>query len=210
MSASRSRTERTTIGDAGPAAEAADHLDAVDAGEAEVEDDEVRVLAGGEVERRLAGRGEVDVVAACAKVRVQRTEDLRLVVDDQDPGHRAAFSRTTTVSPPPGVSSTSIEPFIASTKPLRDGQAEPDAFAAARVAQTLERDEHAVALVGRDAWAAIDDADVDAAVDCAGHDARRVAGGRVGGRVRDDVGQRSLEQAGVGDAPAARPPGRRA
>ena len=47
-----------------PAAQAPDHLDAVDPREAEVEDDEIRVLPGRDRQRRLAGRGEVDVVAA--------------------------------------------------------------------------------------------------------------------------------------------------
>ena len=66
------------------------------------------MLAGRERERRFARGREVDAVAAGLQVRAERTEDLRLVVDDQDPRHSAALSRSTTVSPPPGVSSTSI------------------------------------------------------------------------------------------------------
>ena len=83
------------------------HLDAVDPGEAEVEDHEVGVLARRERQRRLAGRREVDVVAARLQVRAERPQELRLVVDDEDARHGAAFSRSTTVSPPPGVSSSS-------------------------------------------------------------------------------------------------------
>ena len=53
----------------------------------------VGCLRAASVERRLAGRREVDVVAPGPEVRGERAEDLRLVVDDEDPGHRAASSR---------------------------------------------------------------------------------------------------------------------
>jgi hypothetical protein len=76
------------------------------------------VLARGDREGRLARLREFDVVAACAEVRGERAQDLRLVVDGEDARHVAAFSRATIVSPPPGVSSASIVPPIASTKPL--------------------------------------------------------------------------------------------
>ena len=47
-------------------------------------------LLAASVERRLAGRGEVDVVAAGAEVGRERAQDLRLVVDDED---AASFGR---------------------------------------------------------------------------------------------------------------------
>ena len=121
----------------------------------------------------LAGRREVDVVAARAEVGAERAQDLRLVVDDEDPGHCAALSRTTTVSPPPGVSSSSIEPPIASTKPSRDRQAEPDALvggSSRRGAGTAGTCASRSAAGTPGPRSTI--ADVDAAVDRAGDDAR--------------------------------------
>ena len=47
-----------------PAAQTLDHLDAVDPGQAEVEDDEVGMIARCERQRELAGRCEVDLVVA--------------------------------------------------------------------------------------------------------------------------------------------------
>src|SRR5262245_11347498 len=111
--------------DRGPAAEAADHVDAVDSGEAEVEHDQIRMLAGGDGERGLARRCELDVVAAGAEVRAERAQDLRLVVDDEDPRHSATRRRVTIVSPPPGVLSTSTSPPIASTKPFATARPRP-------------------------------------------------------------------------------------
>ena len=74
--------------DVGPAAQAADDVDAVHVGQAEVEHDQVRVLAGGQrAARRPPSAATVDVVAPGAQVDPQRAQDLRLVVDDQDPGH---------------------------------------------------------------------------------------------------------------------------
>src|SRR5207244_5380330 len=71
--------------DAGPAPQALDDLDAGDAGEAEVEDDDVGVVVGGLAEGVLPRGGEVDVVAPGPEVDGQGPEDLRLVVDDEDP-----------------------------------------------------------------------------------------------------------------------------
>ena len=78
-----------------------------------------------ERERRLARAGEVDRVAPRAEVGRERTEDLRLVVDREDPRHSAARSRATIVSPPPGVSSASSSPPIASTKPFATARPSP-------------------------------------------------------------------------------------
>ncbi len=55
-----------------------------------------------------------------------------------------------------------------------DRETEANAFAVARVAEPLKGEEHPVALVGLHAWAAVDDADVDPAVDGAGEDSRRL------------------------------------
>ena len=75
------------------AAQPADHVDAVDAGQPEVEDDDVGMVARREIERLLAvGRG-VDVVPARAQVDAQRAQDLRLVVDDQDARHGVRLGR---------------------------------------------------------------------------------------------------------------------
>ena len=59
-------------------------------GRPEVEDDRVGVVAGRQVERRLAVGGEVDVVAADAQVDAERAADLGLVVDDEDAAHPSA------------------------------------------------------------------------------------------------------------------------
>ena len=183
----------------GPAAQAADHFDAVDSGEAEVEDDEVGVLPGGDRERRLAGLGEVDVVAACAEVGRERAQDLGLVVDDEDARHSAARSRATMVSPPPGVSSASISPPIASTKPFATARPSPTPSlwpeSPSRWKGLNSRSRSARGTPGP----AVDDAHVDDAVDDAGGHARRRAGRREADRVRDHVGERALEQAAIGE-----------
>ena len=64
------------------------------------------------------GGGGVDLVASDPEVGGERPHDLRLVVDDQDPGHGTAADTTIrNVAPPPGVSSMSNSPPIASTNP---------------------------------------------------------------------------------------------
>ena len=59
-------------------------------------------------------------------------------------------------------------------EPSRDGEAESDAVAPLAVAESLERQEHPVALVRGNAGPAVDDAEVDAAVDARRR--RRAAG----------------------------------
>ena len=108
-----------------PAAKASDHLDPVDPGKPEIEDDHLGVLAGSDRQRRLAGLRELDVVIARAEIRRERAPDLRLVVDDEDAGHSATGRRATMVSPPPGVSSASISPPIASRKPFATARPSP-------------------------------------------------------------------------------------
>ena len=66
-----------------------------------------------------------------------------------------------TVSPPPGVSSNARRPPIAATKPWAIGQAEPDAVAAALVAEALERFEDLRRRSCGDARPVVDDAQVD-------------------------------------------------
>ena len=94
-------------------------------GQPEVDDDQVRVLPRRDRERLLPRRRQIDVVVPRAEVRRERAKDLRLVVDDEDPRHADASSRTTIVRPPPGVSSTSMSPPIASTKPLATASPRP-------------------------------------------------------------------------------------
>jgi hypothetical protein len=76
----------------GPAAQALDHLHAFQIGQAEVEDHQVRRMPGGDLERFGPGGRHVHPVFAHPQVDAQRTEDLRLVVDDQHPGHGPASS----------------------------------------------------------------------------------------------------------------------
>ena len=168
-------------------------------GKPEVEDDEVGVLARGERQRRLARRREVDLVTARLQVRPERAQQLRLVVDDEDAAHSAARSRSTIVRPPPGVSSTSIVAAHRLDEALGDGETEAHALAVRRVAETLERHEHAVALVARHPRAPVGDADVDEPVDRAGGDPGVRALGREANGVLDDVRERALEQPGIGE-----------
>ncbi len=72
----------------GPAAQASDHLDAVHVGEPQVQDDDVGVARGGQLERGgPVGRG-VHLVLARLQVDHEGAYDLRLVVDHKHPGHR--------------------------------------------------------------------------------------------------------------------------
>ena len=159
------------IGVARPRAQPADHVHPVDPGKAEIQDHHVRMGARRDLQRPLAvGRG-LDVVAPRAQVRAQAAEDLRFVVDDQDARHGSALNASTIVSPPPGVSSTSTSPPIASTNPRATARPRPDPVARRAIAQPLERLEHALAFVERDARAAIDDPELDAAAGLRAEDA---------------------------------------
>ena len=85
-----------------------------------------------ERERLLARRGEVDVVV---RARGGWSPSARRICGSSSTTRirvtRPTLSRTTIVSPPPGVSSTSMSPPIASTKPLRDREPEADAVVVA-------------------------------------------------------------------------------
>ena len=152
------------------------------------------MLARGERQRRLARLRDVDVVPTRLQVRRERAEDLRLVVDDEDARHAAVRSRATTVRPPPGVSSTSISPPIASTKPFATARPSPTPSSGPAVAEALERPEQALPVLRRDAGPAVGDADVQ-------HPSTAPAVIRAGGprgeyadRVLDHVRERALEQ----------------
>src|SRR5262249_59295036 len=93
-------------------------IDAVDRRQPQIEAPDVGTGADREVERGLAVRRRIDLVAPRDQVRPQPPEDLRLVVDDQNPRHDATANPITIVDPPPGVSSTAISPSIASPKPF--------------------------------------------------------------------------------------------
>ena len=174
--------------------------------------DDVGVVACGEVERLLAGRGEVDLVAARRRFDRQRPADLRLVVDDQDAWSSRAASAgsiTTIVSPPPGVSSSSSSPPIASTKPGR-----PPARGRRRrrgaVAEPLERLEHRLALVAGTPGPAVDDAESTPPSTAPASTRDRLAGRRVAQR-RCRRGWRAPARAGgVGDDTRAASRARRA
>src|SRR5581483_2480869 len=108
-----------------PAAQPLRHLDAVDAGQPEVEDDRVWLVAGRERERFLPRRGERHVVAAGAQPDVERPAHRRLVVDDEDEAHPAPPNRNSIVVPPPGVSSMVSSPPSASTNPRATASPSP-------------------------------------------------------------------------------------
>ena len=57
------------IGTSAPAPQALDHLDAADAGQAEVEHDDVGVVTGREIERLLAGVGQIRMYCVYLTVR---------------------------------------------------------------------------------------------------------------------------------------------
>ncbi len=102
----------------GPRPNPPDHLVPVDPRQAEIEDDHVEGLLGEQRERGLpVGRGS-NVVPACRQAGPERSQDLGIVVDDEDGRRRHARrsgSRNTTVAPPPGAPSIQIRPPCDST-----------------------------------------------------------------------------------------------
>src|SRR5262249_31281344 len=112
-------------GDRRPRPQPADDLDPVDPRQAEIHDHDVRSVTSGEVERGLTVSGRGHVVPTRHEVRPKAAEDLRLVVDHEDPCHGAASNPITIVSPPPGVSSTVSSPSIASTNPFATASPSP-------------------------------------------------------------------------------------
>src|SRR6476619_3539128 len=80
--ARREHEDRDVVG----GAQAPGDLDAVELGQPEVEDDEVRMVGGGLVERRLAVPGDADVVAVQAQGALEDLRDLVVVLDDEHAG----------------------------------------------------------------------------------------------------------------------------
>ena len=155
------------------------------------------------VERVLAGRGEVDVVATRLQVDPERPQDLRLVVDDEDAASSLAApsaAAMTIVSPPPGVSSIVELAAHRLDEPARHREAEPDARAVAgRVAEPLERLEHrARGRRGGMPGPRSTTRRSTRSCDRARLDADRAIAGRRGNGVVDEVGDRALEQRGIG------------
>ena len=74
-------------------------LGAAHVGEHEIEDDRVGRATAAAVKACSAGRRGVDVVAGAAQARLQRAQDLRLVVDDEDAASSSASASTK--CPPP-------------------------------------------------------------------------------------------------------------
>ena len=159
------------------------------------------MVARRERERDLTGRSQVDLVVARLQIRAEGAQELRLVVDDEDPRHCAALRRNTIVSPPPGVSSISTSPPIASTNPFATARPSPDSVAATGVAEPLKREEDGLTIARRHAGATIHDAHVDGVARCARDDPHPLARRAVVEGVDDHVGQRALEEPGVGEDP---------
>ena len=136
-------------------------------------DDEVGMLARGELEGRLAGWGEVDLVAAGAEVRARARAGSAARRRRRGCGSSARLQAHDHRQPAAG---GVLDLDLAAHRldeALRDREAEPDAVAAAGVAESLEGQEHPLALGRRDARAAVDDPHVDVAVDRPGRDPRR-------------------------------------
>ena len=113
-------------------------LDAIDSGKPNIEDDHIGVSFGGDAECFFARRSLFDIEVARPKVCCEGSADLRFVVNDENGGHGAGIVRVSiaesptgdgremiAVSPPPGVSSSRIVPFIASMKPRATASPKP-------------------------------------------------------------------------------------
>ena len=177
MSRSLPRADSTTIGHLRPAAQPVDDVEPVHPGQAEVEQHDVGVVAGGELQRLLPGLGQVDVVAPglagwpriVRRIGASSSTTSTRVTARLPPG--AAGSSTTIVVPPPGVSSIASSPPIASTKPRAMARPSPTPGAVGLVVDdALERLEHELAVGRPDARAVVDHPHVDAAAPA---DARR-------------------------------------
>ena len=114
-----------------PAPERGRDADAVHVGETEVEDDDVGMLARGEVETFASRRREHDGVVVCLQEDAQRPPQRRFVFDHEDLAHDHAPSvpdsanAKVMVVPPPGVSSSCSSPPIASVNPRATARPRP-------------------------------------------------------------------------------------
>ena len=182
------------IGRGRPAAQRLDDLHAVEARHPEIQQHDVGMRLRGERDRRGAvGCGD-DVVAVRGERDAQRADELRIVVGDEDL-HRAASWRCRASGGCVGHRQRDDhgEPAArgvlrrertahALGEALREGETETEAGGVVGVAEALERGEHVVAPLGRDARAVVDDADLGDAAEAAGRDAharaRRASGAR--------------------------------
>ena len=199
MSRSWSRADSTTIGTLAPGAEPADHLDAVDPRQARGRGSTTSGRCSRRVAERLLAVGRRDhLVAAGAQVRAQATQDLRLVVDDQDPRHAASESDSTIVSPPPGVSSIDELAAHRLHEALRDREPEPHAVRRTNGRPALEGLEHPVAVAGGiPGPRSITRSSTRCAADAGRRSRTCSSAGVHAHRVAGDVGDRAFQQGGV-------------
>ena len=145
------RADSTTMGTCDQPSSFVDDGQAVYAGQPEVEQHDVGMMTGGQLQRLLSCHGEVDVVAVPVQVHRHGPADRRLVVDDEDPRHQFSLAATgrlmTIVVPPPGVSSTASSTAHRFDEASGDRQAQSDAGAGTMVVDDpLERLEHQLAI----------------------------------------------------------------
>ena len=70
-----------------PAPEAANDVEPVHRREPEIEDDDVGMVAGGELQRLLTRGGEIDVVAAGAEIDLECLANASVILDDEHATH---------------------------------------------------------------------------------------------------------------------------
>ena len=156
----------------------------------------------------LAGRGEVDVVATRAQVDRQRAQQI--CGSSSTTSTRVMRVTDALVRPPGSVDDhrqcrhracprPSSSPPIASTKPRATARPSPTPLPFGLSPEPLERLEHALALVRRDARAPVDDAQLDPVASTAPATTRTGVAGRTACEAFvDEVRDRPLEQRGVG------------
>ena len=114
------------------------------------------------------GRRRRDVVPSATQVRLQRTQELRLVVDDEhalagqvgtSTGSSTAGSASTNDAPWPGRDSTQSRPPFASAKPRAIARPRPGPRRSGPPGHAVERLEDSLALLLRDPRPVIGDAD---------------------------------------------------
>ena len=158
--------------DARPGPKLATHLHPAPVGQHEVEDHRLRRLHRRGGQRLLGRRGGDDLVAGAPQGRLERPQDLRLVVDDENPGRAltpapsdgvgATGSASANDAPCPATDSTQTRPAFASTNPRAIARPSP-APRAAVAADAVERLEHPLELLLGQAGPVIDDPDDDLA-----------------------------------------------
>ena len=120
------------IGHAAPRTELTRDVGAAAVREHEIEDDRVRRRKRGGGERALCRVGGVDLVAGAAQARLQRTQDVRLVVDYENASAhactagRVSAASASTKCPPAGSSCVQSRPPFASAKPRAIARPRPE------------------------------------------------------------------------------------